>query len=108
MVYSQNEITEHINFVVAEHRTRHSSCSFLKENYITFLLFLYGAVFKCENRKDFIKLCYDNNYCGVGAEVHFFATFYGKVACDGIGGTVAKLAMGYCKDSISHLWVLYC
>ena len=49
-----------------------------------------GAQYK--NRKNFINLCHHNDDFGMPAEWHFFATSHGKGPCDGVGGTVKRLA----------------
>jgi hypothetical protein len=50
----------------------------------------YGAVLQCKNRKNFIKRCCHKDDFGVGAEWHFFATSYGKVACDEIRRNICE------------------
>ena len=45
-----------------------------------------------KNRKNFINLCFHEVDFGVRAEWHFFATSHGKGPCDGVGGTVKRLA----------------
>ena len=39
-----------------------------------------------------MNLCYHKEGFGVQAEWHFYATSHGKGQCDGIGGTVKRLA----------------
>ena len=56
------------------------------------IYFSDGAPTQYKNRKNFINLCNHQNDFGVPAEWHFFATSHGKGPCDGIGGTVKRLA----------------
>ena len=42
--------------------------------------------------KNLINLCFHEADFGVPAEWHFSATSRGKGACDGVGGTVKRLA----------------
>ena len=50
-----------------------------------------GAQYK--NKKNFANLCVHNlDFDGLNAEWHFFASCHGKSACDGIGGTLKRLA----------------
>jgi hypothetical protein len=50
-----------------------------------------GAQYK--NKKNFANLCAHNlDFNGLDAEWHFFASCHGKSACDGIGGTLKRLA----------------
>lgn len=43
-------------------------------------------------KKNFANLCQHENDFGISAEWNFFATSHGKSACDGVGGTVKRLA----------------
>ncbi len=45
-----------------------------------------------KNCKNFLNLTLHEDNFGIPAEWHFFATSYGKIACDSIGGTVKRLA----------------
>lgn len=51
-----------------------------------------GAASQYKNRKNFLNLCLHEADFGVPAEWHFSATSHGKSACDGVGGTVKRLA----------------
>ena len=51
-----------------------------------------GAASQYKNRKIFLNLCHHKNDFGISAEWHFSATSHGKGACDGLGGTVKRLA----------------
>jgi hypothetical protein len=54
--------------------------------------FFDGASLQYKTRKNFINLCYNGDDFGMGAEWHFFTTSRSKGACDGIWGTVKRLA----------------
>ena len=56
------------------------------------IYFLDGAASQYKNRKNFINLCLHKDDFGISAEWHFYATSHGKGACDGVGGTVKRLA----------------
>ena len=56
------------------------------------LYFSDGAAAQYKNRKNFLNLCHHKADFGIDAEWHFFATSHGKGPCDGIGGTVKRLA----------------
>ena len=51
-----------------------------------------GAAAQYKNCKNFITLCHHVVDFGIPAEWHFFTTSHGKSACDGVGGTVKRLA----------------
>ena len=51
-----------------------------------------GAAAQYKNRKNFLNLCHHKVDFGIDAEWHFFATSHGKGPCDGLGGTVKRLA----------------
>lgn len=52
-----------------------------------------GAGSHYKNRKSFYNLCQHSSDFDVQAEWHFFATSHGKSPCDGLGGTVKRLAV---------------
>ena len=54
--------------------------------------FSNGAASQYKNRKNFINLCNHQEDFEVNAEWHFSATSLGKGACDGLGGTVKRVA----------------
>ena len=56
------------------------------------IYFSDGAGSQYKNRKNFTNLCHHEEDFGIPAEWHFTATAHGKGACDGIGGTVKRLA----------------
>ena len=45
-----------------------------------------------QEQKNFANLCCHDQDFGMLAEWHFFATSHGKGPCDGVGGTVKRLA----------------
>lgn len=51
-----------------------------------------GASSQYKNKKNFLNLCYHESDFHLSAEWNFFATSHGKSACDGVGGTVKRLA----------------
>lgn len=51
-----------------------------------------GSSAQYKNDKNFINLCHHEKDHGVKAEWHFFASCHGKGACDGIGGTIKRMA----------------
>ena len=56
------------------------------------LYFSDGAASQYKNKKSFLNLCHHEEDFGVKAEWHFLATSHEKGACDGLGGTVKRLA----------------
>ena len=56
------------------------------------IYFSDGAAAQYKNRKNFLNLCHHKSDFGIDAEWHFFATSHGKGPCDGLGGTVKRLA----------------
>jgi hypothetical protein len=51
-----------------------------------------GSPVQYKNRKNLLNTTCHNEDFGVPAEWHFFATSYGISACDGVGGTLRRLA----------------
>lgn len=65
----------------------------LKPNLEKVYYFSDGSAAQYKNRKNFSNLCYhEEDFDGVKAEWHFYATSHGKGACDGVGGTIKRLA----------------
>ena len=83
---------------VAVHLFQKSFIAFLKKllparlHPRNMIYFSDGAASQYKNRKNFLNLCYHKEDFGVKAEWHFSATSHGKGACDGLGGTVKRLA----------------
>ena len=105
---TESDITEirHLNFVIISNCMNHDTIAvhlfqrklilFLKHALSSFPVkityFSDGAASQYKNRKNFVNLCCHKNDFGVSAEWHFSATSHGKGACDGLGGTVKRLA----------------
>lgn len=51
-----------------------------------------GASGKYKNKKNFMNLCHHEDEFKIKAEWHFYATSHGKGPCDGVGGTIKRLA----------------
>lgn len=51
-----------------------------------------GAASQYKNKKNFLNLAFHESDFHIPAEWHFFATSHGKGPCDGVGGTVKRLA----------------
>jgi hypothetical protein len=51
-----------------------------------------GSAAQYKTRKDLLNITCHNEDFGVPAEWHFFATSHGKSACDGVDGTLKRLA----------------
>jgi hypothetical protein len=51
-----------------------------------------GSAAQYKNRKKLLYITCHNEDFGVPAEWHFFVTSHGKNACDGVGGTLKRLA----------------
>ena len=106
--YRESVATEvrHLNFVVISNCMNHDTVAvhlfqkklilFLKRALSFFpvkvIYFSDGAASQYKNRKNFVNLCNHQADFGVSAEWHFSATSHGKGACDGLGGTVKRLA----------------
>ena len=81
---------------VAFHVFQNELISLLKETIpfeikkITY--FSDGSSAQYKNKKNFHNLCLHKTDFGIEAEWQFFATSHGKSACDGLGGTVKRLA----------------
>ena len=56
------------------------------------IYFCDSAASQYKNLKNFINLCHHRDDFGISAEWHFSATLHGKGACDGLEGTVKRLA----------------
>lgn len=56
------------------------------------IYFSDGSSAQYKNFKNFVNLCYHKQDYGLTAEWNFFATSHGKNVCDGIGGTIKRLA----------------
>ena len=98
----------HLSYVVISECMHHDTVAvhLFQKSFITFLkdllparlhpkniiYFSDGAASQYKNRKNFLNLYHHKDDFGVKAEWHFSATSHGKGACDGLGGTVKRLA----------------
>jgi len=88
----------HHHDTIAVHLYQKSFIAFLKEllparlHPKKIIYFSDGAASQYKNRKNFLNLCHHKDDFGVKAEWHFSATSHGKGACDGLGGTIKRLA----------------
>lgn len=96
---------KHLNYVFISECLTHNTIAFnlfqkklisaLKEAIPSLRKIYYfsdGCAGQYKNRKNFLNICLHKNDFGIDAEWHFFATSHGKNACDGLGGTVKRLA----------------
>lgn len=80
---------------VAVHLFQKKLINFFQEKFGTLpakLFYFSDGAAQYKNRKNFVNLCYHEADFQVPAEWHFSATSHGKGACDGIGGSVKRLA----------------
>ena len=79
---------------IAVHRFQRKLIAHLKDHlpFEKVIYFSDGAASQYKNKKNFINLVYHEEDFGMPAEWHFFATSHGKGPCDGVGGTVKRLA----------------
>ena len=95
----------HTSFVVISECSTHDTVAvhlfqkvlidFLSSNIAKPRFIIYfsdGCAAQYKNKKNFINLCHHEKDFGIAAEWHFFATSHGKGPCDGVGGTVKRLA----------------
>lgn len=90
--------------VISDHITHDTStvyafqCAvipYIKEKFPSVKKLIYfsdGSSAQYKNRKNLSNLCHHESDFNLKAEWHFFATSHGKSPCDGIGGTVKRLA----------------
>ncbi|XP_074029570.1 uncharacterized protein [Leptinotarsa decemlineata] len=104
--YNEKEEIKYTSFVIiskclihdsiAVHLFQRKLISFLKSNVLPSLKKIYyfsdGSAAQYKNRKNFINICSHEQDFGIKTEWHFFATAHGKGTCDGLGGTVKRLA----------------
>ena len=65
---------------------------FLIDDLLHVHYFSDGCAAQYKNRKNFLNLCFHKEDFNVDASWSFFATSHGKSPCDGIGGTLKRLA----------------
>ena len=103
--YKTGTIINYVNFVVISECNTHDTVAvhlyiklFLKflKNLLPLtkkiIYFSDGCAGQYKNCKNFINLCHHKEDFGIEAEWNFFATSHGKGPCDGVGGTVKRLA----------------
>ena len=56
------------------------------------IYFSDGTAAQYKNYKNFLNLLHHETDFSKRVEWHFFATLHGKNACDGVGGTIKRLA----------------
>jgi len=96
---------QHVSFVVISESNTHDTVAvhLFQKVLIRFLIkeiempkkvlyFSDGCAAQYKNRKNFANLCCHEQDFGMPGEWHFFATSHGKGPCDGVGGTVKRLA----------------
>ena len=65
--------------------------------------FLYWCAGQYKNCKNILNLCFHHEDFDLSAKWNFFATSHGKQPCDGVGGTVKRLAT---QASLQKIWVI--
>lgn len=104
--YKENTKVAHTNFVIISDCLEHNTVAvytfqkklieFLTAKFETVPKKLYyfsdGCAAQYKNKKNFSNLCHHLEDFDIEAEWHFFATAHGKGPCDGLGGTVKRLA----------------
>lgn len=107
--YIESDELRHVSYVVISDCLHHDTVSvyMFQKCFIAFLVshlqtrihlkqityFSDGAASQYKNRKNFLNLCHHKKDFGIEAEWHFSATSHGKGACDGLGGTIKRLAV---------------
>ena len=70
------------------------------------IYFSDGSAAQYKNFKNFTNLLMHQEDFGMSAEWHFFATSHGKSPCDGIGGTVKRLAARASLQAVTENHIL--
>ncbi|KAK3913425.1 ARL14 effector protein [Frankliniella fusca] len=78
--------------IISDYTEKHDTAAFssFQVKLMNFLTLNLGSLKK--NRKSVANTWFHFSDFGVSAEWHFFATSHGKCACDGLGGTVKRVA----------------
>lgn len=87
-----DDLEHDVTFV---HETQKVVTKFLKTNHPEVKRVTYysdGCAAQYKNCKNFLNLCHHETDFGLKAKWCFFATSHGKSPCDGIGGTIKRLA----------------
>src|SRR5215469_9240319 len=104
--YMDGKTLKHINVVVISDCLKHDTVAIhlFQRKLINFLRALLpqpirhmtnfsdGAISQYKNFKNFTNLCLHEEDFGITAEWNFFSTSHGKGSCDGLGGTIKRLA----------------
>ena len=89
-------ISDHLQHSTSTvHRFQHEALSYLQQvcpNLAKIHYFSDGAASQYKNFKNFCNLVHHEEDFGLAAEWHFFATSHGKGPCDGVGGSIKRLA----------------
>lgn len=72
--------------------SRQSSTEATVATFVQNSLFFRRGSSPIQKQKDLVNLCHHEQDFGISAEWHFYATAHGKSTCDGIGGTLKRLA----------------
>ncbi len=81
--------------VIAVHLFQTRLINFLKSSHDSICKISYfsdGCAAQYKNCKNFLNLCHHKEDFDIDGEWHFFATSHGKGPCDGVGGSVKRLA----------------
>ena len=84
-----------IHDTIAVHLFQKHLINFLTAEFTAVNRLIYfsdGCAGQYKNCKHFLNICYHEQDFGMCAEWNFFATSHGKGPCDGVGGTVKRLA----------------
>lgn len=105
--WKENDKTMHHNFVIISECNKHDSVAvnlynekmiqYLRgihgeDNVKKLIFFSDGAASQYKNKSNFSNMTYLQKKTGISLHWNFFATSHGKGACDGIGGTVKRMA----------------
>lgn len=111
--YKMNDILHHKSLVIISDCLNHDSVavwSYSKvinefiRTFMTPIKIMYfsdGAPQQFKNYKNFVNIYYHADDFGAPAEWNFFATAHGKGPCDGVGGSVKRLAA---RTSLQRLY----
>lgn len=104
--YKQEDKIEHVSFVIISDCLEHNTIAVytFQKKLISYLsskfqnlpkkiyYFSDGSAAQYKNKKNFLNLCLHLKDFNIEAEWHFSATAHGKGPCDGVGGSVKRLA----------------
>lgn len=104
--FKEENKVQHVSFVIISDSLDHNTIAVytFQKKLITFLTtkfhkrpskifyFSDGSAAQYKNKKNFLNLCFHEEDFKVGGEWHFFATAHGKGPCDGVGGSIKRLA----------------